>query len=104
MKVRANKPNNHSWFQKINNYSCEKISFSSRLEAIMGIRGDGDAKSLRPYECDRCNSWHLTHQKVRTLFHTSRPKSNTIRPCDVFYNPPKTKQKQVKALFKKKIK
>jgi hypothetical protein len=84
MKTRANR-NSQREFYKNNKYTCEKLVFCSRQEAIKGIRNNEEARGLRPYNCPRCNCWHLTHKRTRTLFHTSRPKSNTIRPSDVNY-------------------
>ena len=55
-------------FYKGNLYTCEKISFKTRKEAFEGIREGDDDLFLRPYKCDRCECWHLTHKKSRSLW------------------------------------
>jgi predicted cytidylate kinase len=46
---------------------CEKICFYSRKFAYEGIKYSDDIKYLRPYKCNLCEFWHLTHKKKRTL-------------------------------------
>lgn len=65
-KLPAKKP--AMQFYKGNSYTCEKLSFKTRKAAFEGIREGGDDENLRPYKCERCESWHLTHKKVRSLW------------------------------------
>jgi hypothetical protein len=96
LKSKPNLKNSSKKFYSQNDYECEKIAFGSKLDALNGIREDGDAIYLRPYKCNRCDNWHLTHHKERTLKHSTRPKLKTVRPCDVFYTLPKQMHKKPK--------
>lgn len=46
---------------------CEKQSFKSRKLAYESIRKTDDGIYLRPYKCNLCEFWHLTHKKKKTL-------------------------------------
>jgi hypothetical protein len=71
-------------FYKGNSYTCEKISFKTRKEAFEGIWEGGDDASLRPYKCDRCESWHLTHKKERSLWEDIFA-NMALKPNDIRY-------------------
>jgi hypothetical protein len=100
---RKTRKNSIKEFYQANNYTCEKLTFISWLDAINGIRNDGEANSLRPYKCERCSNWHLTHLRNRTLFHTKKATSKRIRPCDIIYKTPTPAEKKGKLIFRNKL-
>jgi predicted cytidylate kinase len=57
----------HNIDNKIVKTDCEKLSFKSRKLAYQGIRNTEEVIYLRPYKCNLCEFWHLTHKKKRTL-------------------------------------
>jgi hypothetical protein len=81
-KLPAKKPAMR--FYKGNKYSCEKMSFKTRKEAFEGIWVGGDDTNLRPYKCDRCECWHLTHKKERSLWE-DKFANMALKPNEIRY-------------------
>jgi len=71
-------------FYKGNSYICEKISFKTRKQAFEGIWEGGDDTNLRPYKCDRCECWHLTHKKERSLWE-DKFANMALKPNEIRY-------------------
>jgi hypothetical protein len=71
-------------FYKGNRYTCEKMSFKTRKEAFEGIWEGGNDTNLRPYKCDRCECWHLTHKKERSLWEDKKA-NMTLKPNEIRY-------------------
>lgn len=81
-KLPAKKPAMR--FYKGNSYTCEKMSFKTRKEAFEGIWVGGDDSNLRPYKCDQCEFWHLTHKKERSLWEDKLAKM-ALKPNEINY-------------------
>lgn len=52
--------------QKIEEYTCNKLWFATRREALATLRSGQQpryvksARNLQVYHCQRCDGWHLT--------------------------------------------
>lgn len=49
---------------------CDKCKYMdkraavSQINRLKVIRASRNAHNLRPYYCNRCNAWHLTHKEL----------------------------------------
>lgn len=48
--------------------TCEKTPYPKKKDAVTALnaamnRRTKRPKMLRPYYCERCNAWHLTHHE-----------------------------------------
>ena len=60
------------------------MGFKTRKEAFEGIWQGGSEATLRPYKCNRCECWHLTHKKERSLWE-DKSANKALKPNEISY-------------------